>query len=148
MHAIWDALFADLRSAALLAALGGTIVAVLAAGTISSRFPAVAWRAARRVAGSPAPRCGSRAAALIALGAALVVEPALVGRALVIAGGVLVALVGARSSRRRRQAAPRGPGARRRSPLAGAIVAVLALTAVAVAIVLPGPNTAALSPPP
>ena len=97
VHALWNALFADLRSAALLAALGGTIVAVLAAGTISSRFPDAGWRGrAGRPRLARARPCGSRAAPpLIALGAALVVEPALVGRVLVVAGGVLVALVGA-----------------------------------------------------
>ena len=116
VHAIWDALFADLRSAALLAALGGTIVAVLAAGTISSRFPDVAWGLARRVAASPRPAVRfARSAALIALGAALVVEPALVGRSLVIAGGVLVALLGASQLAPRGSDAARGPAARRRS---------------------------------
>ena len=152
VHAIWDALFADLRSAALLAALGGAIVAVLAAGAISSRFPEAAWRAARRVAVSPRPAVRfARSAALIALGAALVFEPALVGRALVIAGGVLVALVGASQlAPQDRNAAPRR-GSATPLPLAGAIAAVLAVTAAAVAIVLPGPNTgsplaAALNP--
>ena len=146
VHAIWDALFADLRSAALLAALGGTIVAVLAAGAISSRFPDVAWRGARRVAGSPSPAVRfARSAALIALGAALVVEPALVGRALVILGGVLVALVGASQlAPRDRDAAPR-PGSATPLPLAGAIGAVLAVTAAAVAIVLPGPDTSPIA---
>ena len=80
-----------------------------------ARFPAVAWRgrAGWPVAG-PAVQF-ARSAALIALGAALVVEPALVGRALVIAGGVLVALSAPRSSHRRPRPPPRGPGARPRS---------------------------------
>ena len=62
VHAIWDALFADLRSAALLAALGGAIVAVLAAGTIraASRTGRGAGRAGWPA--RPARRCGSRAA--------------------------------------------------------------------------------------
>ena len=56
VHALWDALFADLRSAALVAALGGAVVAVLAAGAVSSRLPGAAWQRADRFARSPSPR--------------------------------------------------------------------------------------------
>jgi len=142
VHALWDALFADLRSAALLAALGGVIVAVLAAGAISSRFPDAAWRAARRVAGSPSPAVRfARSAALIALGAALLLEPALMVRVMVIAGGVQLALLGASQLASPGGAAPR-PGSAAPLPLVAGIAGVLALTAVAVAIVLPAPRAA------
>ena len=83
----------------------------------------------------------ARSAALIVLGAALILSPALVGRVVVIAGGVLLALVGASQLAPQGQAAPR-PGSATPLPLAGAIAAVLALTAVAVAIVLPAPQAA------
>ena len=55
IHAVWEALFADLRSAALFAALGGALVTVLAAGTVSRRLPDAAWQRARLAASSPAP---------------------------------------------------------------------------------------------
>ena len=73
--------FSDLLTAALVAALGGAIVAALAsrrspAGDLST---ARAW--ARRAAGaSSRPAQIVRAFVLIALGAALIVEPALFGR--------------------------------------------------------------------
>ena len=63
VRALWDALFADLRTAALLAALGGTIVAVLAAGDGLEPLPGRGL--ARAPAASrcrPARPCGSRAA--------------------------------------------------------------------------------------
>jgi hypothetical protein len=145
VHAVWDALFADLRTAALLAALGGTLVAVLAAGAVSSRFPDAAFQRARRVAGSPRPAARiARSVALIALGAAIVLEPGFVGRVVHIAGGVLIALIGAAQLSGGAAAdrpAPR-PGTATPLPLAAAIAGVLALTAVAVAIVLPGPRAA------
>src|SRR5215218_4078821 len=96
VHALWDALFADLRSAALLTALGGAVVAALAGGAVSRRLPDLAWKSARRAAGpiGPAARFG-RSVGLIALGALLVLEPALAGRAALAVGGVLLALIGA-----------------------------------------------------
>jgi hypothetical protein len=143
VHALWDALFADLRSAALLAALGGALVTVLAAGTVSRRLPGALWERGRRGLSSPRPAARlARGAGLIALGAALVLAPGLVGRVVLLAGGVLIALTGAAQlsggGGEERPAA--APASATPLPLIGAIAAVLAITAVAAAIVLPAPR--------
>jgi hypothetical protein len=145
VHAVWDALFADLRTVALFAALGGALVTVLAAGTISRRLPGAAWQRARRAAGSPSPAARfARGAGLMVLGAALVVAPGFVGRIVLVAGGVLVALAGAAqlSGGTAEGGAAPGPGSAPPLRLAGAVAAVLVMTAVAAAIVLPAPRAA------
>ena len=145
VHAVWDALFADLRTAALFAALGGALVTVLAAGAVSRRLGAVAWERARVAAGSPRPAARlARGAGLIVLGAALILAPSLVGRVVLVAGGVLLALLGAAQlsgDGAEGRPAP-SPGSAPPLRLAGAIAAVLVLTAVAAAIVLPAPRAA------
>jgi hypothetical protein len=144
VHALWDALFADLRTAALFAALGGALVTVLAAGTVSRRLPGALWERGRR--GLSSPRRAARLArgvGLIALGAALVVAPALVGRLVFVAGGLLIALTGAAQlSGGGEGRAAAAPGRATPLPLIGAIAAVLTITVVAAAIVLPAPRAA------
>src|SRR5215211_2528296 len=93
--AVWGALFGDLRSAALMAALGGALVAAIASLTLPAVDPRAGWRWVRRAATSTAPLGRwARGAVLIAVGAANVVEPALLGRAAVAVGGVLLVVVG------------------------------------------------------
>src|SRR3954452_7244953 len=93
VHALWDALFADLRTAALFAALGGALVTVLAAGTVSRRLPGALWERGRRGLSSPRPAARlARGMGLLALGSTLVLAPGLVGRLVLLAGGVLIAL--------------------------------------------------------
>lgn len=147
--AVWGALMGDLRSTALIAALGGALVAAIASVTLPAMDPHAGWRRARRAATSPTPLGRSvRGALLIAVGAAIVVEPALLGRAAVAAVGVLIVVVGlAQLSAIRapsREGVP-GPAERPRpwAP-AAAIVLVVALAGVAMALVLPGPRAAAV----
>ncbi len=149
---VWGALFSDLRSAALVAALGGALVAALASVTLPTVDPAAGWTWARRAVLSPSrPARVLRAAVLIAAGAAILFEPALLGRVAVAVGAVLVValglaqLSGMRPVRdetvaavpRRSRPSPWAPGA--------AMVLVVAATALAMAIVLPGPRAAALA---
>jgi hypothetical protein len=80
---------------------------------------------------------------LIALGAALVIAPVLVGRVVLVAGGVLIALTGAAQlSGGGEQRAAAAPGTATPLRLIGAIAAVLVITVVAAAIVLPAPRAA------
>ena len=146
VRGLWMALFSDLLTAALVAALGGAIVAALAsrrspAGDLST---ARAW--ARRAAGaSSRPAQVVRALVLIALGAALIVEPALFGRILMVAAGVLFVLLGAAqlsSGKPEAERAAGRSGAAGPLLLAGVVVATLAITALAVALVLPAPGAA------
>jgi hypothetical protein len=149
--AVWGALMGDLRSTALIAALGGALVAAIASVTLPAVDPHAGWRRARRAATSPTPFGRSvRGALLIAVGAAIVIEPALLGRAAVAAGGVLIVVVGLAQLSAihapSREAVP-GPAERSRprpwAP-AAAVVLVVALAGVAMALVLPGPHAAAV----
>jgi hypothetical protein len=149
--AVWGALFGDLRSAGLIAALGGALVGAIASVTVPAVDPRAGWRWVRRAATSPAPlgRC-ARGAALIAVGAAIVVEPALLGRVAVAVGGVLLVVLGiAQFSAIRApsgEAVPATAGRSRPRPWAPAVAVVLvvALTGLAMALVLPGPRAAAV----
>jgi hypothetical protein len=145
LDALWSALFSDLRSAGLVAALGGVVVATLAHGGLSTRRLVAGAGRLRRLASSPSPAARRAwALGLIALGAALLLEPALVLRAVVTGAGAVLVLVGAaaltgrvegaRSNRTRPAATP--------LLLGGAVAAVVAATAAAIALVLPAPGTA------
>src|SRR5215210_5419342 len=69
---VWGALFGDLRSAALVAALGGALVAAIASVTLPAVDPRAGWRRVRRAATSQTPHGRSaRGAVLIVLGAAI-----------------------------------------------------------------------------
>jgi hypothetical protein len=153
ISAVWGALFGDLRGAALMAALAGALVAGIASVTLPAVDPRAGWRWVRRAATSPAPVGRSaRGALLIAVGAAIVVEPALLGRAAVAVGGVLLVVVGiAQFSAMRApsgEAAPATAPAGRAGPRpwapAVAVVLVVALTGLAMALVLPGPRAVAV----
>src|SRR5215213_9375794 len=78
-----------------MAALAGALVAGIASVTLPEVDPRAGWRWVRRAATSPTPLGRSaRGAALIAVGAAIVVEPALLGRVSVAVGGVLLVVLG------------------------------------------------------
>ena len=149
LRAIWSALFGDLRTAGILGAAGGAAVALLASGRLTGELLAAAWarlRAAAR-AQSPAARFG-QAAALVAAGLLLLLEPGLAVRALgVVAGAVLLLVGAARLTGRAPEARAAASSGGSASPvlLSGAVVGVIAVVALAVALVLPGPSAA---PPP
>jgi hypothetical protein len=146
LAALWAALFGDLRSAGLLAALGGAIVAALASG-------AVALRWADRLAGSArrALRSERRALTLArpalagAVGVALVLAPTVTVRAIAASAGALLALGAAARLAARASAGAAASGQRPRAAaaLAAAMVGALVLTAAAVALVLPAPDVKA-----
>jgi hypothetical protein len=148
VRALWNAFFGDLAAAGLVAALGGSIVAALS----STRLPAIdlatgrTW--ARRAATSPRPaaRVG-RALVLIAVGAALLLEPARLGRAALVAAGALIALAGVLQLATRRQAEPEPAPQRVAKPLvlAGAVAAAVAAVVLVLALVLPGPSSEPLA---
>ena len=146
MRALWEALFSDLRTAGLVAALAGAVVAVLAARELPIRSVG-AWglERARRFAGSPVPAARlARGALLIALGAGLVLEPGLVGRAFLLVVGALIVLIGVSQLAGAPQEERAAPMARDDSPLllAGAVAAVVIVAVVIVALVLPAPGAA------
>jgi hypothetical protein len=149
--AVWGALFGDLRTAALMAALGGALVAATASVTLPAADPRAGWRWVRRAAISTAPLGRSaRGAVLIAVGAAIVVEPALLGRVAVAVGGVLLVVLGIaqftaiRAPSGETVPAPAGHSRPRPWTPAVAVVLVVALTGLAMALVLPGPRAAAV----
>jgi hypothetical protein len=150
ISAVWGALFGDLRGAALAAALGGALVAAIASVTLPAVDPRAGWRRVQRAATSTGPvGRGARGAALVAVGAALVIEPALLGRIAVVVGGVLLVVVGLAQLPAVRPPGGEAPApARRPRPRpwapALAVVLVVALTGVAMALVLPGPHAAAV----
>ena len=154
VRALWSAFFGDLAAAGLLAALGGSVVAAVSA----SRRPELdltnvpRWVSGAATSPRPAARIG-RGLALIAVGAALVLEPALLGRVALVAAGALIALAGAM------QLAPRGkpspPEGRAGPPpppsapsplvLVSAVAAAVAATVLVLALVLPGPSAQPLA---
>ncbi len=146
IRAVWGALFSDLRTTALIAALGGALVAAIASVALPAVDPGAGWRWVRRAAFSPSrPARTLRAAVLIAAGAAIVFDPALLGRIAVVTGGVLVVILGlAQLSGMRppRDEAVAAVPRSRPSPWAPAlaVVMVIATTGLAMAVVLPGPR--------
>jgi hypothetical protein len=146
VRALWMVVFSDLLTAALVAALGGAVVAALASRRSPAGDLSAAWAWARRAAGaSSRPAQVVRALALIALGAALIVEPALLGRILVVAAGVLIVLFGASqlsSDEPEAERTGRPAGAGGPLVLAGVVAITLAITALAMALVLPAPGAA------
>jgi hypothetical protein len=176
VRALWNAFFGDLAAAGLVAALGGSVVAAAASTRLPRLDPAAGRRWAHRAATSPRPaaRIG-RGLALIAVGAALVLEPTLLGRVVLVAAGAAIALLGvaqlaqsgapvegARGGARDSPAAAPGaepapkPGAEpaarpARTPgaspllLAGAVAAAVGATVLVLALVLPGPSSEPLA---
>jgi hypothetical protein len=151
VRAVWGALFGDLRGAALTAALGGALVAAIASVTLPAVDPRAGWRRVQRAATSNGPvGRGARGAALIAIGATIVVEPALLGRVAVAVGGVLLVVIGLAQLPAVRPpggAAVGAPAPRARPrPWAPAIAValVVVLTGLTMALVLPGPHAAAV----
>jgi hypothetical protein len=171
VRALWDAFFGDLAAAGLTAALGGAIVAALSAtrGPALDLGAARSWARAALSSPRPAARIG-RGLALVALGAALVLEPALLGRIALVVAGATIALLGvaqlARSStqpgggdaRPGRAAAPAargepapaaGPGRPTTAPgplvLAAAVAVTVAATVLVLVLLLPGPASERLA---
>jgi hypothetical protein len=146
VHALWSALFADLQTAGLLAALGGAVVAAVASHGLPYFDPAAGWRSAQRAARSTSVGARlARGAGLIALGALIVLEPALLGRVAVVAAGLLVVLVGIAQlagGGPPRERAGREPAAEGQLLLVGAVAGAVAATVLVVALVLPGPRAA------
>ena len=148
VRALWNAFFGDLAAAGLTAALGGAIVAALASTRLRALDLAGARRWARHAATSPKPSARiARGLILIAAGAALVLEPALLGRIALVVAGVAIALAGVA------QMAPRGEPRAAPAPetgaspllLAGMVAAALAATGLVLALVLPGPSSEPLA---
>jgi hypothetical protein len=140
--ALWDALFADLRTTALLAALAGVVVTAFAAGSLTGDRLGAAGGAVRRLARSPAPAARSgRAVIFVALGAGLLLEPGLTAGALLAAAGAVLVLMGVAelAGRTPRESGAEAPGTRTALVLTVTVGVVLALAVVAVALVLPAP---------
>ena len=145
IRAIWAALLGDLSSAALLFALGGAVLVALGWGAQARGQLSAGRDWLRRVATSTAgPARVARAALLIALGVTLVFEPALAWRALLLAGGVGLVLLGAAELSGRAGGAATAAPVAAASPrlLAGAVVTVLTVTVAALVLILPGPSDA------
>lgn len=144
VRALWTALFSDLRTAALVAALGGAMVAALASRrSFTVDLSTLGTRALRVTRASGRPVRLARATGLIALGTTIVFEPALLARIAVIAVGVLIVLLGvAQLSGGGPETEPAAkPAAGVGLPLlAGAVFATLVVTGLAVALVLPAPR--------
>jgi hypothetical protein len=145
LGAVWNALFGDLRTAALTAALGGLLVAALAAGARVSA--AGAWLGTR-LRNFPA---AVRIPALLAAGVVCLLVPGLVARAVVVAAGALLlaravgeaaaAVSARRRSRPGREAVAPGrvPGLRSGALAVSVAVIAVAATAAATAIALQVP---------
>ncbi len=148
VRTLWMALFSDLLNAALVAALGGAVVAALASTGIPVLDLSAGWERVRRAAGSPGRLARfARAGVLIAVGAAIIFEPALLGRLVLLATGLLIVAIGVgqlAGPASDSQAAHSGEPGGNAGPLllAGAVAAVLAATAVALVVVLPSPRAA------
>jgi amino acid transporter len=140
--ALWDALFADLRTTALLVALAGVVVTAFAAGSLTRDRLTAAGGDVRRLARSPAraARMG-RAVILVAVGAGLLLEPGLTAQALLAAAGVVLVLMGVAelAGRTPRESPAEAPGTRTALVVTVTVGVVLALAVVAVALVLPAP---------
>jgi hypothetical protein len=143
VRALWNAVFGDLARAGLVAALGGAVVAAVSASRRPALDLAALRRRAHRAATSPKPAARiARALVLVAAGAALVLEPALLGRVIVVAAGVAVALAGVLHLAPRGEPGTRAAPATAASPLvlAAAMAAAVAVTVLVLALVLPGPS--------
>jgi len=165
LSAIWSALFGDLRTAALCAALAG---AVLCGATL--RWPAgtLARRAGAALRSDRPAAQAVRGIALVALGVAALAAPAVALRALTVIGGLLLVLAGTAELRSRLVRGRAGaeaaagatggsgatggagdgaaaPAAATAGPLLlGALVAgVVAAAAIGAMAVLPAPKVAA-----
>jgi len=148
LGAIWSALFGDLRTAGILAAAGGAAVALLASGRLTGERLEAAGARLRALAVAPCPAARvAQAAALASAGLALLLAPGLALRTAAVVAGAVLLLVGAARLTGRPPEARAATSAGSASPalLAGAVVAVIAVVALGVALVLPGPSA---TPPP
>lgn len=149
VRAVWEALFADLRTSALIAALGGLVLA-----GIASQRPVILFAQLRRLLGTPvrAPRA-VRGAGLLVLGAAIVLEPSFAVRTVSVLAGLLLILLGIGELRGRllgdrAQAAAEDEEPQRAVKgtllaLVGIVAGVVTATVIAVALVLPAPKVEA-----
>jgi len=145
IRALWDALFADLRDAGLVAALAGAVVAALAARGMPRARTAAARRLAERALSSQAPAAKlARAAVLVTLGGLLIFEPGLFGRILLVTAGIVIVLAGVAQLSGEESApdpvpSPRTDGVPARL-LAGVVAVTLALAVLGIALLLPSPG--------
>jgi hypothetical protein len=147
--AVWAALFGDLRTSGLVAAVGGAIVATVASGDELGRWLAAVARASRRALRTPGPWARrARAVIAIGLGVALLLEPALMIRLGAVVGGGLLALLGIVLLTGRAGGAEDVPVARAASPavLGATVGGVTVVTAAVVAFVLPPPKPTPAAP--
>jgi hypothetical protein len=154
IHTVWSAIFGDLRSAALTAALGGALVAAIASIALPSVDPGAGWRWAQAVVRSRGRAARTARAVLLVLAGALVLfAPALFGRVAIAVAGVLVVLFGLAQlsgpapERDERVVAARAGSRRRANALApaGAVALVVIATLLAIVLVLPGPRATPLA---
>lgn len=90
VRAIWEALFADLRTAGLIAAVGGLVMA-----GVATRRPTVTIAWLRGAIRSPSrPAQVARGVVLVLLGAAAIIEPGLAARAVLVVVGLALILLG------------------------------------------------------
>ena len=145
IRALWDALFADLRDAGLVAALAGAVVAALAARGMPRARTAAARRLAARAFSSQAPAAKlARAAVLVTLGGLLIFEPGLFGRILLVTAGIVIVLAGVAQLSGEESAPDPAPSTRTDGVparlLAGAVAVTLALAVLGIALLLPSPS--------
>ena len=148
--AIWTALFGDLRTAALVAALGGAAVATLATGRGPRRLVRPAARKLGALWGSPHPVAhAARIATVAGAGLLLLLEPALAWRAVTAILGVVLVLAAVASASswiggelsRREERSPEVRLGRLVAAIAGVVVV---LTVVAIVVILPAPRAASI----
>jgi hypothetical protein len=148
VRSLWSAFFGDLATAGLVAALGGAVVAAAAASR-RPEFDLTAVRGwAHRAATSPRPAARTgRALALIAVGAALVFEPALLGRILLVSAGIAIALLGVIHLTSGSGPAPAQTSSSTGRPvlLAAAVATAVAATVLVLVLLLPGPASEPLA---
>ncbi|HWT92592.1 MAG TPA: hypothetical protein VN238_06320, partial [Solirubrobacteraceae bacterium] len=158
VHALWDALFADLQTSAIFTAFAGTALAAVATGALAPRQLEALWAwitgaAKTRTRGAQL----GRGALLIFLGAALLAEPTALLRVAVVLAGVVLVFVGVAEvaggleRRAAQQAAARGrsggPIVAATAAGAAALIGVAAIALIATAIPGPEPERSAANRP-
>lgn len=139
VRALWEGFFSDLRTAALIAAVGGAVVAGLASRERVSRWLAGTRERLSGMSGSPGRP--ARAAVLIAVAAALLLAPGPTLRVAAAAVAVVLLLVGAAQLAERVPSDAGGESTRDNVPVLAAVIAVVVSVAAVVAVAL------VLSPP-
>ncbi|MFN8204373.1 MAG: hypothetical protein U0S48_17580 [Solirubrobacteraceae bacterium] len=148
LDALWQALFGDLRTAGLIVAAAGVVLAVLSAGIVQ---PVGAGARVRELAGRVRVPPAVRRTGLVAAGALVLLLPGAAERVLVLALGAALIYFGLRDVVRAPTPAEARPGrSRSRDGLfaALAIATVLGAAAAAGAAALSVPSIPPPAPPP